>query len=110
MLLFVGAIVIMTIGEILIAINSISYIATSTPKKFFGRANSLLFIVSGIGYAIGPVIMGNVIMYTSFKNAWFIVILLAVFAVTLMYLLGRSKRVLVSNADNLPDENDNKTT
>ena len=104
MLFFIFAIVIMTLGEILIAINAISYIATSIPKKYFGRANSLLFIVSGIGYAIGPVIMGYIMALTSFRNAWFIVVLIMLFAIILMYLLGISQRGWHSKASGIPSE------
>lgn len=72
-LIFIIAIVVMTIGEILITINTNSYIAQRTPKSHIGRANSLLFIESGIGYAVGPVVIGNALMMISYQIAWLVI-------------------------------------
>lgn len=102
MIIFTLSIIIMTIGEILIMINANNYIAKSTPKKYMGRANSLLFIVNGIGYAIGPVVMGNVIVFTSFKNAWLLVATLILGAAVSMYFISRFEKInVVKNSENI---------
>ena len=84
----------MTIGEILISINSNNYIAQRTPKEYLGRANSLLFILSGIGYGIGPVVMGYIIVSISFQNAWLIVAALMFGGVLSLYFVRRLEKIV----------------
>lgn len=93
MMVFVLSIIIMTIGEILITINVNAYIAKATPKVYMGRVNSLLFIVNGVGYAIGPIVMGNIIVFTSFKNAWLLVATLMLGATVSMYFMSRFEKI-----------------
>ena len=99
--LFILSIFIMTIGEILIAINMNHYIALSTPKILLGRANSLIFIISGTGYAIGPAIMGIMLKSINYKTAWVIVSGITAFAVVIMYSLSK----LDTCENNLAEEN-----
>lgn len=68
---FVVAAIILTIGQILININTNIYIAEQAPKNCIGRANSVLTIINGIGYAIGPVIMGYVLVVLPFSTSWY---------------------------------------
>jgi MFS family permease len=89
MFVFVIGIIVMTMGEILISINSNNYIAQRTPKEFLGRANSILFLVNGTGYAIGPYVMGVIIMYVSFQNAWFLVAGLMLIGAVAMYMVKK---------------------
>ncbi len=91
-LMFILAIIILTIGEILVTINSNNYIAKSTPSKYMGKVSSLLFIVNGMGYAIGPVIMGYVIIFTGFRNAWFIVSAIMLCSVISMYFASHIEK------------------
>lgn len=95
MIIFILSIIIMTIGEILITINANHYIAKNTPKQYLGRSNSLLFVVSGTGYAVGPVVMGNIIILTSFKNAWLLVSAFMLCGVVSMYFLRRFEKINV---------------
>lgn len=99
MIIFILSIIIMTIGEILITINANNYIAKSTPKKYMGRANSLLFIMNGVGYAIGPVVMGNILAYTTFKNSWLLVSVLMLGALLSMYFISRFEKINDNNSE-----------
>ncbi|SMC81911.1 MFS transporter [Papillibacter cinnamivorans] len=72
-LVFMIGMVSITVGEILININMNVFIAQKTPDAYMGRANSLLSIVNGAGFAIGPVIMGNLLLLLTFRSAWFLV-------------------------------------
>ncbi len=58
---FVIAIAIMTLGEVMIVMNYNVFIANNTPETHRGRILSLLPIITGSGYALGPVVVGNFI-------------------------------------------------
>jgi len=87
--LFVGAIIIMTVGEILAAININSFIAVRTPRPYIGRVNSLMLVINGIGNAAGPVIMGNALMLISYRQSWLIVSVFILCAAGLVALVRR---------------------
>lgn len=91
--IFIVAIILMTIGEILISINTNNYIANLTPKKYLGRAISIIFMVNGVGYAIGPAIMGKVIEFTNFTSAWFIVAAIMVGGTVSLYFVKRLEKI-----------------
>ncbi|GKU32367.1 MFS transporter [Clostridium folliculivorans] len=100
--IFVAAIIIMTVGEILITINSNNYIAQRTPKQYLGRVNSLFFLFMGAGFATGPLVMGSVITFVDFQYAWIIVSALMLFGAISMYLL----KFIEKKADKKSLEND----
>lgn len=85
---FIAATVVLTAGQILININTNIYIAEQTPQKFIGRANSMLTIVNGVGVAIGPIIMGHVLMHISYGTAWIAVAVLMFFGAAEMFILN----------------------
>ncbi|WP_425447694.1 MDR family MFS transporter [Dethiothermospora halolimnae] len=77
--------VIWTVGEILNVTNTGVYIANHTPMSHRGRFNSILPIITGAGYAVGPLIMGGYIEKFSIRMVWPITFTLAIGAATLMY-------------------------
>ena len=87
--LFFVAAVIMTVGQIFININSTIYIAQRTPKRYLGTANSLLSIITGLGIAVGPVVMGNVLTAVHYRRAWLSIAALMLFGSAAMFLLNR---------------------
>lgn len=101
-LIFVAAIIIMTVGEILVTINSNNYIAQRTPKQYLGRVNSIFFLFMGAGFATGPLVMGSVITFVSFQYAWIIIAALMLFGAILMYWL----KFVEKKADKKSLEND----
>lgn len=80
--------IIWTIGEILTVTNTSVYIANHTPMSHRGRFNAVLPIISGFGYAVGPVIMGRYIEVNSVKMVWPVLFVLSLGAACLMYLLS----------------------
>lgn len=89
MFFFVVSTVILTMGQILININTNIYIAEKTPQKALGRAISLLNIVNGAGVAIGPIIMGMVLTYINYTEAWLFVAVLMFAGTARMFILNR---------------------
>ncbi|MCY6356283.1 MDR family MFS transporter [Clostridium sp. ZS2-4] len=85
--LLIVSTVIWTIGEILDATNKGIYIANHTPMSHRGRMNSILPIISGAGFAVGPRIMGQYIKYRGTRSAWPLIVALALGASILMYVL-----------------------
>lgn len=93
MMLFLIATFALTIGEVLVAINSSAFIANNTPASHRGRISSIIPIVSGAGYAFGPMIMGKVIDISGIFMAWIIVMLIALIGSVGMFLLKKLKNV-----------------
>ena len=94
---FFISIFIMTIGEIMISINSGTFIANHTPASHRGRINSILPIIIGAGYTLGPAVMGNAMGYLGYLLTWSIVAA-AVFvgAVFMRLLEEKEKKALKS--------------
>ncbi|KGH54761.1 MFS transporter [Oenococcus oeni] len=80
---------IMTIGEILISISSSVFIADHTPLSYRGRISAIIPIVTGAGYVVSPLVIGNFISYASIKDAWFLAGAIVFIAACLMSLLKR---------------------
>lgn len=71
--LFFIAVFLLTLGEILLVINSSAFIANNTPPSNRERISSIIPIISGAGYALGPMIMGNIIDLNGIFMAWMVV-------------------------------------
>lgn len=79
--IFILSTFLITIGEITVTISSAPFIANHTPASHRGRINSILPIISGFGYTIGPALMGTVLSITSINKAWILIaVVMAVFS------------------------------
>ena len=87
---FLLSIILLTVGEILISINTSSYVANRTPQMYIGRVNSMMFIVNGFGSAIGPGVMGTVLTVMGFPYVWLVVAAVMLLGALGMALLKRS--------------------
>ncbi|MBZ9623623.1 MFS transporter [Clostridium sp. FP2] len=84
---FVISTIVWTIGEILSATNSGVYIANHTPMSHRGRFNSVIPLITGAGFAIGPFMMSLFIKNREVNSAWLLVFFFGILASTCMYLL-----------------------
>lgn len=93
---FFVATIFLTIGEILININTNIFIVEQTPQEYIGRANSLLSLINGAGVAVGPVIMGHVLLFLNYRDAWYTVAILMLLGSFFMFTLNRKKYDIMS--------------
>lgn len=91
-LFFIGTLS-LTIGEILIAINSSTFIANNTPSSHRGRISSIIPILMGSGYASGPMIMGKIIDISGMYMACMIVTIIAVIGAVGMFSLNKVNNI-----------------
>lgn len=99
--LFFFGVFVMTIGEILIAINNGAFVANHTPASHRGRISSVLPIISGAGFAFGPMIMGTFMETHSIMSSWVVIASVAIIGTICMFGLefmdNKSKAVEESN-------------
>jgi len=94
--LFILSTIIWTIGEILNTTSSGVYVANHSPVTHRGRFNSIIFMISGSGIALGPLLMGRFINKYGVRSAWilvFFITLIASFGMFLLYLFEKKKTV-----------------
>jgi MFS family permease len=93
--LFVLSTVVWTLGEILQATNTNVYIANHTPISHRGRFNSILPIIIGTGFALGPPVMGQYVEAVSVRAVWPLAAGISLFgaaALVLLYMKEKQHR------------------
>lgn len=88
-ILFYISILIMTIGEILITINQGTFIANNTPASHRGRISSIIPLIIGTGYALGPMVMGGIIDSYNIFIGWMIVGISAILGMFVMLMIEK---------------------
>ncbi|MBN1299008.1 MAG: MFS transporter, partial [Actinobacteria bacterium] len=94
--LFIISTVIWTFGEIINSVSSNVLIAEYSPITHRGRFNAIIYFISGIGFAAGPLLAGIFINYAGIKNVWFFMFILSIIASVLMgflYYYERKKNI-----------------
>jgi MFS family permease len=76
---------IFTIGEIILSININPFIFNYTPSSHRGRMSSILPMILGLGYTLGPMIMGKTLSFISIGAGWIILGAYAFLSSVLMY-------------------------
>jgi len=92
-----------TIGEILETTNAGVYIANHTPMSHRGRFNSILPIIMGSGFAVGPYLTGGYIERFGVKMVWPATFIIAILASLGMYglYLGEKKKDIKNINNNI---------
>lgn len=85
--LFVFSTIVWTIGEILNATNSGVYIADHSPMSHRGRFNSIISMITGMGFAVGPTIMGRYAQEYGVRMVWPVVFTVTMISAGLMFAL-----------------------
>lgn len=86
---FYLSIFIFTIGEIVVTISFMPFIANHTPASHRGRMNSVLPLIMGIGYTIAPLSTGKTLEFISIETAWKIISIVSLISALFMYLLEK---------------------
>lgn len=72
-LAFALACFVFTIGEIVVTISFMPFLANRTPASHRGRINAVMPIIMGIGRSVGPLAMGIIIENSSIEKGWMVV-------------------------------------
>lgn len=97
-------------GEILQVTNYSVYLANHTPENYRGRFNSMINIIQGTGYAVGPMIMGRYLKTHTTWEVWPMIQMIAMAAtVAVMALFVWEKRFTKSRARKKVEESELKT-
>lgn len=92
---------ILTIGEIIININSNTFVANHTPASHRGRINSIVPIITGSGFALGPMVMGMIMGNYGHIITWGIISAFVLFGAICMILLEVMEKKSQTNEVNL---------
>jgi MFS family permease len=84
---FFISVIIFTSGEILEAISIMPFIMNHTPETHRGRMSSVLPLLMGAGFTIGPIVMGIVLEKTSFFVSWGLAAMVVLIATIGMYFI-----------------------
>ncbi len=80
-------IVIFSLGESTNVTNHEYFVANHTPLTHRARFSTVISILQGAGYAIGPLIGGELLEYFSHKHTIYIVSIIILVCMTLMFIL-----------------------
>ncbi|MCL4378459.1 MAG: MFS transporter [Actinobacteria bacterium] len=84
---FIISTIIWTFGEIIDSVSSNVLVANYSPVTHRGRFNAIISFISGVGFGIGPLLMGIYMRYYGVKNSWIFIFSLSVFASISMLFL-----------------------
>lgn len=101
LLFFLLSAVIWTVGEILLVTNSSVLIANHAPMSHRGRFGAVIPLVTGIGYALGPAIIGRYIDVVGTVLVWPLLAFIALIGAGFMILLFIRQRTILFNKKKL---------
>lgn len=84
---FILACFIITLGEIIVTISFMPFLANHTPASHRGRMNAVLPLVMGLGFTFGPMIVGSLIPHFAISGTWKIIALVAILSTLAMQVL-----------------------
>lgn len=83
------SVLVLTLGEITVTISTMPFVANHTPASHRGRMNAVLPMIIGLGYTIGPSIIGNISGSIGIGNSWRVVGLIMITFVFFAAMLER---------------------
>lgn len=83
-----------TLGEVLLTISVMPFIINHTPSSHRGRMSAVLTTITGTGYAVGPMVMGKILNFTSIEDAWIFIGILTTITAVMMLGLEKYERKL----------------
>jgi MFS family permease len=98
-IIFAVSILIFTLGEIMITISIMPYVADHTPASHRGRMSAIVPTIMGVGHAIGPLVMGKFVDNYSISAAWRfvgLVMLVSTFAMAGLYMKEKYKKTSIN--------------
>lgn len=96
---------IFTIGEIVLSISVMPFIANHTPASHRGRMSAVLPMILGLGYTLGPLGMGRMLNYTSIGGAWLFLGVLTTISAAFMFLLEKYEE-RTHASEQMPEESE----
>jgi MFS family permease len=109
LLVFVLGMIVFTLGESLNATNNDYFIANHTPLGHRARFSTLTSIIQGTGYALGPLVGGQLLERVGYKNTYYFVSVITVLCIiALMYVRHtylRDNEPIRPSLENLEEEN-----
>lgn len=81
--------VIFTLGEIIVTISFMPFLANHTPASHRGRMNAVLPIIMGLGFTFGPMVTGNLVPSMGISGAWKVVGIVAIVSTIAMQVLDQ---------------------
>ena len=83
--LFVVATLIWSVGEVIVTVNSLAYLANNTPITHRGRFNAVFQVIRDAGRAAGPAVMGRLIEAKGIRTVWPVCFFLAFMAALVFF-------------------------
>ena len=83
----------LTLGEIVMTIDSQAFVADFSPSSHRGRLTSMINFISGAGRMLSPMIIGAVIAASTLKSAWVVVASAAMIGSITLFGITRTKSV-----------------
>lgn len=87
---FFISVFIFTVGEIVLSISTMPFIADNTPMSHRGRMSGVLGTIFGFGYIISPMVMGIVIKTTGIELGWIILGIYVAISASCMVFVKRA--------------------
>lgn len=84
---------IMTAGEVVITIDSQSFVADFSPSSHRARLNSIVNMISGTGRMLSPMIVGKIIIIGGIATGWLTVSSASMLGVLLLFAMTRHRGV-----------------
>ena len=88
---YIVGIVLLTIGEILCAVNAAAFVANIAKSTHLGRINSVVSIIREMGACLSPIVIGSMLDVITIQQTFMVVGIIAMVGAMLMFGLKDGK-------------------